>query len=355
MGDGTLRVGVDAQLTIGTATGIGEYVVGLLAALDAEARERAGGDDCRVIALAEPRLDPWRFDRRVLWDQLLLPLAARRRRIDVLHCAAGTLPLVAGVPVVATVHDVAWLRAQAHARPYARAYFGELQRRLYARARTIFVDSNFSRSELLAMTALEPRRIEVLYPGVARDIMDVVREPDPRPFALVVGTVEPRKNLEVIVRALAAIPELQLVSVGPPTPYLHHVRDVARTHGVAARFDARGYVPRRTLLDLYARAAFAAVPSRYEGFGYGAAQALCAGVPLIAANAASLPEIAGDAAPLVEPDDLDGWVSAIRVLLAQREEATAAALARRPAACERFGWRSAARMARAAYARAALG
>ncbi|MBC5798732.1 MAG: glycosyltransferase family 4 protein [Candidatus Eremiobacteraeota bacterium] len=325
---------------------------GLLAALDG-VHEPCG---CEVIALAAPRIDPWRFDRRLLWDQVLLPLAARRERVDVLHCSAGTLPLLPGrIPVVATVHDVAWLRAQRHARFYARAYFGNVQRALYARAHTIFVDSYFSRDELLALTSLEPSRVTVLYPGVAADIMQVTRMPDPQPFALVVGTVEVRKNLEVLVRALPQLPGLRLVCVGPFTPYRERIAELARASGVVERVELRGYVSRAALLDLYARATFAAVPSRYEGFGYGAAQALCAGVPLIAARASSLPEIVGDTAALVGPDDVAGWTAAIAQLLGARDAAEASAAGERGAACARFGWAAAARIASAAYGRAVAG
>src|SRR5690242_19382267 len=102
-------VAIDMQLALGTATGIGEYVRGLAAAL----RERGVG----IVELQEPKLDPWRFDRRVAWDQVLLPQRARASRADVLHCASGTMPLRASLPTVVTVHDVAWLRVQAHARP----------------------------------------------------------------------------------------------------------------------------------------------------------------------------------------------------------------------------------------------
>ena len=138
-----MRVGVDAQLVRGTATGIGEYVRGLVPAL------RARGID--VVELDFPALDPWRFDRRALWDQVLLPFAAARARVDVLHCAAGTMPPAATAPIVVTVHDVAWLRVQSHARAYARAYFGAYMLARYRSAHGIVVDSAFSRDELLAV------------------------------------------------------------------------------------------------------------------------------------------------------------------------------------------------------------
>jgi glycosyltransferase involved in cell wall biosynthesis len=341
-------VGVDAQLATGTATGIGEYVRGLVPAL----RER--GLD--VVELHAARLDPWRFDRRVLWDQAGLPLAAARAGVDLLHCAAGTMPFAPGLPVVVTVHDVAWLRVQAHARPYARAYFGKAMLGRYRSARGIIVDSAFSRDELLAVAPLDPARISVVYPGVAGDVMRVVRAPDRAdPFVLAVGTVERRKNLALLVRAVARVPGIRLVSAGPPTPYLAECVALARELGVAGRVEFRGYVPRAVLLDLYARALVAAVPSRYEGFGYGAAQALCAGVPLLCANTSSLPEVVGDAAPLLDPDDVEAWAAGIAARLAAAADPRSAADGARAAAARaRFGWAASSAAAVTAYATALL-
>jgi len=347
-----MRVGLDAQLARGTATGIGEYVAGLVRSL----RRR----QIDVVALDEPRLDPWRFDRRVLWDQVLLPLAAARARVDIVHCASGTMPLIARVPIVVTVHDVAWLRVQTHVRAYARAYFGPFALRRYARARRIVVDSFFSRDELLttaadARVALDAGAIDVVYPGVAEDVMTSSRaRDDVRPFVLAVGTVEPRKNLAVLVRALTALPALRVVSVGPLTPYAARCEALARDLGVADRLELRGYVPRADLLGLYRRALVAAVPSRYEGFGYAAAQALCAGVPLVAADGSSLPEVVCDGGPLVAPDDVRGWIDALAAIERARDAAEAHATARRPAACERFAWATCARTMEAVYERALI-
>jgi glycosyltransferase involved in cell wall biosynthesis len=340
-----VRVGIDLQLARGTATGIGEYARGLFAALRETGAE--------VVALEAPGFDPWRFDRRVLWDQVLLPLAARRARVDVVHCASGTMPLLRDRPIVVTVHDVAWHRAQSHTRPYARAYFGAFALARYRSAARILVDSAFSRDELLSLAPLDPDVIEVVYPGVAADVMGVVRAPDrDRPFALAVGTIERRKNLEVAIRALARVPGLRLVAAGPPTPYLDQCVALARQLGVDERVEFRGYIAREALLELYARATVAVVPSRYEGFGYGAAQALTAGVPLVAARTSSLPEVVGDAGPLVEPDDVDAWSAALAAVATAPDAAEARASAGRSAAGARFGWPRAARAAAAAYAAA---
>jgi glycosyltransferase involved in cell wall biosynthesis len=339
-----LKVILDAQLALGTSTGIGEYASGLAGAL------RAHG--CDVVAASDARFDPWRFDRRVLWDQVLLPLRGFGARADLLHCTAGTMPLAAPLPIVVTVHDVAWLRVQQHARPYARWYFGRFSLERYRAAREIIVDSEFSRRELLALVRVPPERVSVVYPGVAAAFGTVVRRPAESPVILAVGTVERRKNLATVIRALAELPGVRLAAFGPPTPYQAECEALARGLGVAERVTFAGYRPRAELLAQYASATVAVVPSRYEGFGYGVAQALCAGIPLVAADASSLPEVAGPGIPLASPDDAAAWARALRAELAAGPEAEARANARRGAAIARFSWANAAAATLRIYARA---
>lgn len=337
-------VALDTQLALGTATGAGVYARDLAAALHAAGTQ--------VRALCEPRLDPWRFDRRVLWDQVLLPLAAARSGAAVLHATSGTMPLLRTLPTVVTVHDVAWLRVQAHTRAYARAYFGSLQVRAYRGAAAVVCDSEFSAQEYRALIDPEAR-IEVVYPGVDARFAALARRPDPEPFALVVGTVEARKNLLVLVDVLAAHPALRIVSVGPHTPYAERVRVRALELGVSDRLELRGYVSGEQLDDLYARAACALIPSRYEGFGYALAEAMCAGLPAVAARSSSLVEVAGGAVPLADPDAPEEWGTALGALLADRDGAQRAADAVRAAAVERFAWEAAARRMTAVYERVA--
>jgi glycosyltransferase involved in cell wall biosynthesis len=325
-----VRVAFDAQLTVGSATGIGEYARGLIGAL------RAAGID--VAELRAPQLDPWRFDRRVIWDQVLLPMRASRSGAALLHCASGSVPLVRTLPVVVTVHDVAWLRTQGHARAYARWYFGGFSPARYRGCAAILTDSIFSRDELLELVPqLDASRVTIAAPGVAADIAAVRRRSDGRTI-IAVGTVERRKNLAHLVRLLPRLPEARLVSAGPPTPYLAECAALARELGVVDRVSFRGYVTRAELLGLYADAAVAAVPSRYEGFGYAVAQALCAGVPCVCSDRASLPEIAGMDASVVSLDDEDAWVERLAEALRGEEEPRAATV--RANAIERFSWRA---------------
>jgi glycosyltransferase involved in cell wall biosynthesis len=337
-------VALDTQLTVGTATGVGVYERDLEAAL------RASGTDVR--ALRAPWLDPWRFDRRVLWDQVVLPAQLARSGAAVFHAASGTVPFVRTIPTVATVHDVAWLRVQGHTKRYAREYFGALQARAYRSVAAIVCDSAFSASEYRAL--VEPdREVDVVYPGVDDRFASLMRAPDEAPFALVVGTVEARKNLLAVVELLPALPTLRVVAIGPFTPYAQRVQARAAELGVSDRLELRGYVTAAQRDDLYARATLALIPSTYEGFGYALAEALCAGLPAIASTAASLPELAGPATILLAPDDTDAWVAAIRALLDDRDGAQARAQATRAAAVTRFSWTTAAAQLLAVYARVA--
>jgi glycosyltransferase involved in cell wall biosynthesis len=339
-----VKVAFDAQLTVGTATGIGEYANGLAQALQRRGR-------VELIELREPRLDPWRFDRRAIWDQWTLPRRARRVGADVLHCASGTMPLSPGMPVVVTVHDVAWLRVQSHARAYARWYFGDFSLQRYARAARIAVDSEFSRHELLDVCPeIDAGRVRVVYPGVNEDVCTLHRQPPDRSTILAVGTVERRKNLQLLIRLLPSLDGARVVSVGPPTPYRDECAALAASLGVSDRVELRGYVDREELLRLYARCAVVAVPSTYEGFGYAAAQAACAGAPCVVSDRGSLPEVAGKITPVLSLDDDEAWVAALQSALAGEYDAVAAAS--RAGAIERFSWDAAAEAMESLYAAA---
>ena len=324
-----MKVALDAQLCVGTATGIGEYVAGLSHALRRQQLD--------VVELKEPRLDPWRFDRRVLWDQAIMPLRARASKADLLHCASGTMPLFVGMPVVVTVHDVAWLHVQAHARPYARYYFGRFSLGRYRHAAAIVVDSLFSRNALLEVLAgVDRAAVRVVYPGVAREFCHVARNGGDGRTILAVGTVERRKNLELLIRVLPQLRGARIVCVGPQTPYARECAELAEHLGVAERLELRGYVAREELISLYRDAAVVAVPSRYEGFGYAAAQALCAGVPCVVSDRTSLPEIVGNDAGIASIDDAVTWTAMLEAALRGEWEPRAARA--RAGAIARFSW-----------------
>jgi glycosyltransferase involved in cell wall biosynthesis len=303
-----LRVAVETQFAVGKPTGLGVYAAGLARALQA-------CDDVDVVELQDPRFDLWRFDRRVYWDQVRAPALAARAAADVVHFTGGTLPVRRRRPVVLTLHDLVWVRGVNKGRFYVRWYFGALQPRLARGADALIVDTDVARADVAAGLGIDAARIFVAGVGVDESYFALTRRPDDPPFILCVGTVERRKDLATAVRALARIPDLRLVSVGPFTPYADEVRAVAAQFGVSDRVELRGYVDAKTLLDLYSRAVLLAFPSRYEGFGLPPLQALACGVPVAAARIPVLEEVLGDCAVYAEPGDVDAFATAFRSIL----------------------------------------
>jgi glycosyltransferase involved in cell wall biosynthesis len=293
-------------------------------------RER---DDVDVVELRDDSFDLWRFDRRVYWDQIRAPALAARAKADVVHFTGGTLPVRLTHPTVLTLHDLVWVRGVNQGRFYVRWYFGEFQRRLARRADAIVVDTEAARADVADGLGVDPSRIHVAGVGIDESFFKIERHVEIPPFVLSVGTVEERKDLVTAVEAIARIPGVRLVSVGPLTPYADEVRATAARLGVSDRVSLRGYVDDATLRDLYSRAAALVFPSRYEGFGLPPLQALACGLPVIAARIPVTVEVLGDCATYVEPGDATATAAAIEAGLRTGDSP--------PSACERaatFTW-----------------
>ena len=173
--------------------------------------------------------------------------------------------------------------------------------------------SQHTRSDAVKILGLDPQRVEVIYPGVAEAYFEVtaadvhsVRDKYrlDRPYVLFVGTVEPRKNILGLLAAYAQLSattrqEYELVVAGP-VGWADRAT-VAQVRAASQGVRYLGYVPEQDLAGLTAGAALVAYPSFYEGFGFPVAQALAAGTAVLTSNVSSLPEIAGDAALLVDP------------------------------------------------------
>jgi glycosyltransferase involved in cell wall biosynthesis len=325
-----LRVAIETQYARGTATGLGVYATALAKALEART-------DVDVVELHDPRFDVWRFDRRVYWDQIRAPRLAAAAHADVVHFTGGTLPLHAPHPCVVTVHDVAWLREAVEGRAYSQLYFGAFQRWLVRRADAIATDTAVVRDDILSLLRLPGSRVVVCGCGVDSSWFEVGRARCEPPYLLCVGTVEERKDLVTVVRALAELPTIRLVSAGPHTGYAARVRAEAEAIGVNGRVELRGFVDDATLRSLYAGAAALLFPSRYEGFGLPALQALAAGVPVIASDLPVLREVLGDWAFFAPAGDSSAFAECVRSIMRGGVEVDALTLGGR-AHAQRLDW-----------------
>jgi glycosyltransferase involved in cell wall biosynthesis len=326
-----VRVAVETQYAVGNSTGLGSYASRLFEAL-------VRRPDVEVVALHDERFDLWRFDRRVYWDQLRAPMLARRARADVVHFTGGTVPLVAPHRMVVTVHDLVWVRGANQGRSYVRWYFGRLQPSLVRRAAAIVVDTEAARADVADGLRISPDRVVVAGAAADDEFFSVARRPDPAaPFVLAVGTVEERKDLVTAVRAIARIPDVRLVSVGPRTAYADAVMREAALLGVAARVELRGYVDKATLLRLFSEASALVFPSRYEGFGLPPLQAQAAGLPVVAARGPVVEEVLGAHAWFAPAGDFVDFAAQLETVLRGGAEVNARVASARAHARE-FTW-----------------
>ena len=245
-----------------------------------------------------------------VWEQLVLPISARRARI--LLSPANVAPLAHSRNAV-VIHDAAPFREPGW---YGRAY-GAWHRalipRLARRARLVIVPSEFVRSELVELFGIPAERIRAIPPGVDKRFAAPV-DPDPvlarleldgRPFVLALGTEGERKNLRLMdaIAPRLAASGVDVAVAGSRRPYI-----ATSGTGIARRI---GYIDDADLPALYAGAAAFAMPSLYEGFGLPCIEAMAAGTPVVAADRAALPEACGGAALLADPDDEQAFTDAL--------------------------------------------
>jgi glycosyltransferase involved in cell wall biosynthesis len=310
------------------------------------ARRLAPGDDVDLVGVAArhrtPPSPPWRAPIPVAqlpWPRPLLyegwlrvghPLVERATGpVDVAH-ATGLVPCATRAPLVVTMHDVAWVHEPGR---YTRQGLRVMRRSLDVareRATAVVTSSESSRRDLEA-AGMDPARVHVVPLGVdhapapAEAVNVLRRRLDlPARFALFVGTLEPRKNLPRLAAAMARLAEpLPLVVAGPDG-----WGDVTAAITGDVRF--LGFVPAADLPALYASATLFAYPSEAEGFGLPILEAMAQGTPVVTSAGTSTEEVAGGAAVLVDPRDVDAIAAGIDE--AQQRAAELSAAGRRRAA-----------------------
>jgi len=325
-GLGGPRAGVVAeQLLRPVPGGVGRYVRALATHLPVEAAVDRGAVEFLVARHPAGRVEaaglPLGSTRRLVWPGRLLTRAwvtVRRPglpgglldHLDLVHATSAAVPPTRGRPLVATVHDLAF-RHYPDAYPAAGRRYHERSAQIVAdEAARVLVPSEATARDLAELYGVDRGRVTITPLGV-----EVPDEPDHAgagrllrelgvrgPFLLAVGTLEPRKNLPRLLdafgEAAAALPDHWLVVVGPVGwgPRLRPTWD-------SVRVKLAGPVGDRLLHALYQAADGLAYPSLYEGFGLPVLEAMANGTPVLTSDRSSLPEVAGDAALLVDPLD----------------------------------------------------
>lgn len=363
------RVGINAVFLQPRMGGVETYVRRLVPALleagpslELEIFVNAEG---RKLLAAEPWADSVRLFThpllgrrytRALSELTVLGAIASRRRLDVLHSVALTGPIRTHPAHVLTIPDVIWM----HEPDPAEVNTARLWRRIVPpvarRAERLLTHSQAARTDVAETLRIPLERIDVVPHGPGTE-----RPAEPTPPALEgrivlsVSALKMHKNLVPLVEAMRqvrdGVPDAVLVIPGNPTPHSRELKGLAHRLGIPDALVLPGWVDAGQLEGLYDAASVFAFPSRREGFGLPVLEAMRRGLPVACSAASSLPEVAGDAALLFDPDDATSIAEAIRRILEDRTLAVQLAAAGRARAAE-FTWERAAEGTLATYERA---
>lgn len=323
-----VRIGIDSsRLTTAHRTGTEQYTYELLAALARYDQQTA----FTLYSSTLPALPPLGANFALctipfprLWTHLRLSAELVAHPPDVLfvpaHVLPAATPLLRRTRAVVTIHDLGYLHVpEGHTR--AQQLLLRITTAWSARvADAIIVPSHATRQDLVTHTRTDPARIHVI-PHGTRFASTPPPPPAPvvRPYLLYVGTLQPRKNLVRLVEAFARIapqhPDLDLWLVGRRGWLAAPIVARISALGLQDRVRLPGYVSDAELPAIYAAASAFVFPSLYEGFGMPVLEAMARGVPVLTSASSSLPEVAGDAALLVDPNDVGQIASAMQRLV----------------------------------------
>ncbi len=303
-----------------------------------------------------------------LWYRLRLPLPTQlfTGNIDLFHSPDFVLPPVAGaIPTLLTVHDLSFAYFPETFTVALVDYLNRVVPWSVRRASHILADSVSTKRDLMSLYQTPEEKITVLYSGV-NEIFQPVHDKDrlrqvcskygigDEPFILTVGTLQPRKNVQMLVRAFAShtVPgsSHRLIIAGAKGWLYEQLLEYVRRMGLDRRVRFVGFVDDDDLPALYSAANLFAFPSLYEGFGLPILEAMACGTPVISSDASSLPEVTGDAGLLVAPQDEAAWAQSLAQLIgdeALRERLRAKGFEQ----AKRFSWRASARQLLGIYER----
>ena len=363
-----MRVGIDARLVHYTKAGIAQYIIHLIRGL----AELDGATEYVVLQSRKdkaPFIQRPNFRRYPLWtpshhrlEQVALPLEMRRLRMDLLHSPDFIPPFRRNCLSVITVHDLAFLMFPQFMTRESAKYYGQIDMAVRNTDHIIAV-SRSTADDIVRLLGISESRISVIHEA-ASPLFRPITAPEPlaqvrarygvpEEFILFVSTIEPRKNLPMLLEAFRLVldryhSEARLVVVGKLGWLVDESLAAVKRLKLEKDILFLQEVPPEDLLHLYNSARALVMPSFYEGFGLPVLEAMVCGTPVIVSNVSSLPEVVGDAGMLVSPQDVEGMAVAMWRVLNDprlRDEMRAKGLAR--AAC--FSWEKAARQTLEVY------
>ncbi|MFL5659412.1 MAG: glycosyltransferase family 4 protein [Ktedonobacteraceae bacterium] len=374
-----MKIGINALFLQTPASGSGQYLIHLLKALTeidkqneyillgAKPLARDSSDLPYHVSPLPTFAGRSENIEKLVWEQFTGPAAARRAGVDLLHVPYFAPPLFPRTPTIVTIHDVIPLRLPLYRAGTKVEAYVRLVARAAHKATLIITVSQHARQDIMDALKIPAERIRVIYEAAGDEYTPVT---DPTALATVraryglgeqyifyLGGLDQRKNVLQLVRAFAHLyrqlenPNLQLFISGDPAkqngPLFPDPRPVAAALGVTNQVIYR-FVEDEDKPAVYGGASLFVFPSLYEGFGLPPLEAMSCGAPVICSNRTSLPEVVGNAAISIDPDDISAMVEAMRSVLANsrlRDDLRARSLQH----AAQFSWRKAAAETLAAY------
>ena len=337
---GPLTIGINTLTTTARKAGVGEYISVLLDTLPRLAPDWTfvvftARDNRHMFALDQPNVrevrvplahEP-RHPMRLLymgWQHFVLPRLLQREGVDVIHHPNTMLVRKGAVPAVITIHDL----AEFHIQKYSPSRTRFRRRAVHTSVRTcakVIAVSEHARQDLIQQVGADPDKIAMTHEGFSPRFLRPSHEAcqafrdkwglGTTPFGLFVGTMHRSKNVAVLLDALVharrTIPELRLVLAGQDGDASEGLRARIVELGLGDHVLRVGHVRDEDVPLWYASANVVLYPSLFEGFGLPILEAQGTGSPLVASNVTSIPEVAGDAAILLDPHDALAWGDAM--------------------------------------------
>lgn len=253
---------------------------------------------------------------RILWEQSAWPILAAREKLDLLHSMAFVTPLVSSIPTIVTVYDLSFVHYPEKFPAFQRLYLQTQTARSVSQAQRVITISEATRQDLNRYYDVPLEKTHVVFPGVESHFRPIPEESITafrhknnlrNPFVLHVGTLQPRKNIPILLEAMAALKkqDVDLVLAGAKGWQYDEIFRLVKSLGLLNRVHFTGYVRDEDLPFWYNAAKVLVFPSLYEGFGMPIIEAMACGTPVIAARSSSIPEAGGGAARYFDPRDVE--------------------------------------------------
>jgi glycosyltransferase involved in cell wall biosynthesis len=332
-----INIGIDARTMSGFITGIGRYTLQISKKLCGHSNTRLSfylpscPEERILDSLCTANLKISTFDGRftkMIWSQTRLPYQASKDQIDLFWGPTHRLPRFLPKPIakVVTIHDLVWKYAPQTMRPLSLFVEKRLMPEAIGMADLVMADSHSTASGIAEFFPQYAHKVRVVHLGVSSlastlNAKTLLQFNISKPYFLFVGTIEPRKNLDRLLKAFALVPEslrkhFSLVIAGGKGWGDVNLEKFIREYELKDSVKLLGYVTDQELAALYSHARFLVMPSIYEGFGLPLLEAMQYGTPVLTSHDGSMAEVAGDSGILIDPFSVESISAGIQEMLA---------------------------------------